>query len=397
MQDSSVLGQIVLAYSPMIDRHRAITAIRLSVFPLHPEQPPHAAELLQAVSGAWPADAGRLSLNIVSETLLEELMAAEPPTNVMIEVPSFMAADAAHLPKLKALHQRGNTLLLKDRPRSPLPREVLPCFAYSIIDVSEEQRDGRPPPGGVTRTIPHVQSGVTTAQELQAAFDRGAIAVLGWPMQAPVGAASKRSAPAGMHQIIELIRRVDQGESASSLEDVLRADPALAFRLMRYVNSPYFGLQVEVSSFKHAIMLLGHDQLKRWLVLLLASATKDPNLKPVVHAAVRRGLLMEQLAGADAEADQRTECFICGVFSLLDVMMGEPFDKLLASIPVAESVRDALLHQRGPHRASLDLVAAVDTSTSVFPIRAAVDALFLSHHEVNRAVLAALSLARQID
>jgi c-di-GMP phosphodiesterase len=396
MHDNSVLGQIVLAYSPMIDRHRAVTAIRLSVFPLQPAHPPHAAELLHAVSSAWPVDAGRLSLNIVSETLLEELMSAEPPTNIMIEVPAFMASDPAHLPKLQALHRRGNTLLLKDRPRSPLPREVLPCFAYSIIDVSEEQRDGRPPPGGMTRTIPHVQSGVTTAEELKAAFDRGALAVLGWPMHAS-GTAAKRGAPAGMHQIVEMIRRVDRGEPPERLEELLRADPALAFRLMRYVNSPYFGLHVEVSSFRHAIMLLGQDQLKRWLVLLLASATKDPNLKPVVYAAVRRGLLMEQLAGSDATGDERTERFICGVFSLLDVMMGEPFDKLLASIPVADPVRDALLHQKGPHRAALELVTAIDTSTTVYPIRSGVDALFLTHLEVNRAVLTALSIARQID
>lgn len=393
----NVLGQIALAYSPIIDRHRAVTALRLSVYPLDPDRPPHAAELLHAFDTAWPKDVGRLSLNIVSETLLEELMTAEPPAHLMIEVPSFMAGNPAHSEKLKTLHRRGNTLLLKDRPRSPLPRDLLPCFAYSIIDVADEQRDGMPPPGGVSRTIPHIQAGVTTGEQLQAAFERGAIAVLGWPMEPSASGSGKRGGQAGMHQIVELLRRVDRGDAPERLEEVLRNDPTLAFRLMRFINSPYFGLQVEVSSFRHAIMLLGQEQLKRWLVLLLASATKDVNLKPLAYAAVRRGVLMEELAGSGADSDDRTERFICGVFSLIDVMMGESRERLLSSIPVSDSVRDALLHKRGPYHLSLELVEAIDRSTNVFPIRAAVDALLMTHLEVNRTMLRALAIARRIE
>ena len=47
-------------------------------------------------------------------------------------------------------------------------------------------------------------------------------------------------------------------------------------------------------------MMLGYQQLKRWLALLLASASKDANMKPVMFAAVRRGLLMEELVRASA-------------------------------------------------------------------------------------------------
>jgi c-di-GMP-related signal transduction protein len=39
---------------------------------------------------------------------------------------------------------------------------------------------------------------------------------------------------------------------------VLKNDPTLAFRLLRYINSPAFGLSVEISSFRHALMILGY-------------------------------------------------------------------------------------------------------------------------------------------
>jgi c-di-GMP phosphodiesterase len=396
MNEHPVLGQVALGYSPMIDRHRAVTATRLTVFPSRPDATPNAAALLDAVAEVWPADGGRVSLNVVSETVLQDLMGSRPPANVMIEVPAFMACDSANSEALLAMHTHGSTLLIKGRPLTPLPREVLPCFAYSIVDLSDERRDGQPPPGGVTRTIPHIQSGVNTLADMELSFQRGAIAVLGWPMDDVAATHGKAGGRPELQFIVELINRVDREEPAERLEAVLKNDPTLAFRLIRYINSPAFGLSVEISSFRHAVMILGYVRLKRWLALLLASASKDPNMKPVMYAAVRRGLLMEELARHSADADQRGEMFICGVFSLLDRLMGQPLSDLLRSIPVPESVRVALVDHSGPYHGHLELVRAVEAE-SVYDMRAAADATMTALPEVNRAVLRALAAARQLD
>ena len=396
MNDQPVLGQVVLGYSPMVDRHRAITAARLTVFPSRPDSAPDAAALLEAVAEVWPADGGRVSLNVASETALQDLVRFRPAPNVMVEIPAFMACDVTNSEALQAMHAHGSTLLIKGRPLSPLPREVLPCFAYSIIDLADERRDGTPPPGGVTRTIPHIQSGVRTLADMELSFQRGAIAVLGWPIDDVAASNGKGGARPELQFIVELINRVDREEPADRLEAVLKTDPTLAFRLMRYINSPAFGLSVEINSFRHAIMVLGYNRLKRWLALLLASASKDPNVKPVMYAAVRRGLLMEELGSQGASADQRSEMFICGVFSLLDRLMGQPLAELVRSIPVPDAVRAALVERGGPYHAQLELVRAIE-SESVYDIRAASDATMQGLPEVNRAVLRALAGARQLD
>ena len=396
MNDHPIFGQVALGYSPMVDRHRAITASRLTVFPSRPDTTPNAADLLAAVAEVWPADSGRVSLNVVSETALHELVQFRPAANVMVEIPAFMACDPVNSAALQAMHAAGSTLLIKGRPLSPLPREVLPCFAYSIIDLADERRDGSPPPGGVARTIPHIQSGVRTLADLETSFHRGAIAVLGWPIDDVMAASGKGGSRPELQFIVELINRVDREEPAERLEQVLKTDPTLAFRLMRYINSPAFGLSVEINSFRHAIMVLGYNRLKRWLALLLASASKDPNVKPVMYAAVRRGLLMEELGRATADADQRSEMFICGVFSLLDRLMGQPMGDLMRSIPVPDAVRAALVDQAGPYHSQLELVRAVEAE-SVYDIRAAAEATMLGLPDVNRAVLRALAGAKQLD
>ena len=401
MSDNTILGQVALGYSPFIDRSRAVTATRLTVFPLHPEVKPDVAQLLHAVGGVWPASGGRASLNVLSESLLQELLSAAPSPNLMVEVPAFMAVDPANIIALQNLHAAGTVLLIKGRPLREVPREVLPCFTYSIIDLADDRRInevGSAAPAGVVRNIPHVQAGVRTLVELEGSFTRGAAAVLGWPIDDVINMnlAKGKQPQNDLQVIIELIQRVDKQEPIEKLEGTLKRDPSLAFKLMRYINSPAFGLRVEISSFRHAIMMLGYQRLKRWLALLLATAGKDSNMKPVMFAAVRRGLLMEELVRSSGDEEMRNEMFICGVFSLLDRMFKQSFAELLKTIPVPERVYQALVDGSGPYQPYFALVQAVENE-SLYDFRAAAEALMMSVSEINRCVLSALTSASQVD
>ena len=422
MHDHPVLGQVALGYCPMIDRQRAVVATRITVFPERPDATPDAAALIGAICEVFPdpglelsltlrsidpaakgpsapSSAGggsRVSLNIAGEPLLQSVMAATPPANVMIEVPAFLAALPSTAATLKALHAAGRTMMLSGRPVVELPRELLPCFSLAIVDVAEERRGPTPPPPGV-RSIGTVQSGVRTMTELDAAFQRGSVAVLGWPIDDALPPPKGRpSVPPDLQVIMELINGVDRELPVDRLEGILKRDPTLAFRLMRYINSPAFGLSVEINSFGHALMLLGYQRLKRWLALLLASASKDVSMRPVMFSAVRRGLLMEELVRSSGDAELRGEMFICGVFSLLDRMLRQPFEDLLKSVPVPERVAQALLGQGGPFLPYLELVRAIESS-SLFDIREQADRLLLGAADVNRALLAALHSARQLE
>ena len=338
MNDHPILGQIALGYSPVIDAKRVVVATRITVFPLRPDAAPDADALLALLGEVWPAGGPGALLNIASEPLLARLLRTRPGNHLMIEVPAFMAGDAEHTDALVELRKSGSTLLIKGRPTRELPREVLPCFKHSIVDADDAQRPDAPPAAGnPLGAIAPMWSGVRSMAALEAAFKRGAVAAIGWPIDEAVRPAGKGSAQPDFTTIVELIQRVDQQEPADRLEATLKQDPTLAFKLMRYINSPAFGLSVEISSFRHAIMMLGYQRLKRWLALLLASASKDHDMRPVMFAAVRRGLLMEELVRNSGDEQMRNEAFICGVFSLLDRMMKQPFAELMKTIPVPDA------------------------------------------------------------
>ncbi|MEJ6006854.1 HDOD domain-containing protein [Paucibacter sp. AS339] len=388
-----ILGAVALGYTPQIDRQRMVTATRLTVIPLRPDAKLEATELLAAVAEVWPAGAGTAILNVLSEDLLVGLLRAESSANLMIEVPAFMAGDAAHLEALQALKKRGVGLLLKGKPAQPLPAETQPCFKYAVLDPDDENRGG--PDSGLPRLI----SGLREAGDIDAAFERGAQGVIGWPMQGayePPPGNTKAEVQADLQVIVELMSRIDQGEDVERLEQTLKRDPSLAFKLLRYLNSAAFGLPVEVSSFRHAIMLLGYARMKRWLALLLTTASKDHAMRPIMYAALRRGLLMEELAKGMSDSELRDEMFICGLFSLLDHMLKQPFTKLLQSIPMPERVRQALVDESGPYQPYLELVRAIENS-SVFDFRSAAEQLMLGAEEINQCVLRALHKASQLE
>ena len=72
--NDDILGQVALGYCAFIERNRAVTATRLTVFALQPDAPLDAAQLLEVLAPVWPANGSRLVLGVTSESLLQQLL-----------------------------------------------------------------------------------------------------------------------------------------------------------------------------------------------------------------------------------------------------------------------------------------------------------------------------------
>lgn len=179
------------------------------------------------------------------------------------------------------------------------------------------------------------------------------------------------------------------------IEEVLKRDASLSFNLLRFINSSGFGLSTEITSFRHAVMILGLDKLFRWAAMLLTTS-REGGVPPVVgNTAIVRGRLMELLAAELLPKEECDNAFITGVFSLLDTMLGVPMDKAIGAITLPESVTDALLNKTGPLAPFLELTIACETADDEAFSRAA-NALTLSNHQVNWAHLQALAWAESM-
>ena len=392
--DHTVIDQVVLAATTLFDSQRSPLAVHLSMGPLRPDRPVDAAGVLAVAAEVAPIDGGPLVLGLADERALRDIASAPLPANLWLEVPGFLLSDGTLAEPLAARAAEGATLVLRGRVPEAADAALWALFKYAVVDRANIRTPV--PAGAQGQPMQRIFDGADGPAMSGAALKAGFSAVQGWPVGDPPGPDTKaRNVPAGVATVVDLMQRVDREEPAEKLEEVVRTDPSLGFRLMRYLNSPGFGLSVEISSFRHALMILGYQRLKRWLALLVTSAVNDPDLKPLMHLAVRRGLLMEELGRQGADEALRNELFICGVFSLLDRMLGQPFEKLLRTIPVPAGVQQALVEDSGPCAPFLVIASAVERE-SLYDVRSGAEALFLTVGDVNRALVKALGQARSM-
>lgn len=194
--------------------------------------------------------------------------------------------------------------------------------------------------------------------------------------------------------ILQLLNLVRNQGSTAEIEELLKKDPTLSFNLLRFINSAGFGLSVEITSFRHAVMILGLKKLFRWAALLLTTS-RGGSAPAVGQTAVVRGRLMELLATELLTADDVDNAFIVGIFSLLDSMLGIPMELALEAIALPQPVVDALLHRTGVFAPLLELTLACESGDDDNFARIT-DALHLSNHQVNWAHLQALAWADEL-
>jgi EAL and modified HD-GYP domain-containing signal transduction protein len=390
MQQPNLL-QSLIGYEPIIDRKRTVIALRVQLRAASGPAPAMSS-LYEELSQDWPVHSHTILVSAPDAILDERILEVAPNANVWLEIPAELTAVTQTQAVLASLSRKGFPLVLRGRPPVPLSPSLLPAFKMSIIHVNDDRRLhglDKPTPAGVKRSIGYAQDGVTSIELMERCFNTGANAVLGWPMEDAITYRDRPSSAPDYMAIMQLIAMADRGEDPPRMEAVIRRDPAIAYRLLRYINSVGFGLTVQVQSFRHAIMMLGYQKLKRWLALLLATSSKDANMRPVMLASFRRGLFLEQLLGETQDEAVRDEVFILGVFSLLDKLMKKPFDELFDSLAVPESVHETLVHGTGQFVPYLRIVEAIEKG----PDPALPDALnscLMTLADCNRAVLRTL-------
>jgi EAL and modified HD-GYP domain-containing signal transduction protein len=159
-------------------------------------------------------------------------------------------------------------------------------------------------------------------------------------------------------RLLALLGLLARDADSRELEILLKQDPALAYHLLKVVNSAAFAPKSPIHSFGQAINVLGRRQLQRWLQLLLyARQQDDGGANALLPLAAVRAARMEALAKArGGDRDQQDMAFVAGVFSLLDVLLDMPMTEIVSALSLDLDVVMALLDRAGPMGDMLKLV-----------------------------------------
>lgn len=354
----TTLSSALLGYAPVIDEDKSIAGFRLHCIASSGRDAPELGRLYSELLPHLKEESPGILLACGDDQVPETIDQIEPDPKLWIELNAAHVATEPGEALLAKLAEKGFCVVMRGAPLKPLPPALAEAVKMSLVN------NDVPVENDLTtkenRLVPYSQGGVTRIDQMERSFARGAVACVGWPwddaLERPTGA----KASPELATISEMMNAINRGAEAPQLEKIIKKDPSMSYRLLRYINSPGFGLSTQVDSFGHAIMLIGMQKLKRWLGLLLASSNKDPNMRATSSASFRRAMLLEQLVALPKGDPMRDEIFMIGVFSLLDKLFQTPFDKLFENLPVPESVYSTLVEKTGPHKPYLDIVEAIE-------------------------------------
>ncbi|MBI5089109.1 MAG: HDOD domain-containing protein [Actinobacteria bacterium] len=153
--------------------------------------------------------------------------------------------------------------------------------------------------------------------------------------------------PANLAAAVELLAAVNEARvDLNRVEELIAADPTLAYGLLKVVNSSSFGLTVHVQSIRHAIVMLGMAQVRQLAMLLTMAGSSESVDDELLVLAATRARMASQLAEGDL--DLVNGAYTAGLLSVLDVVFHCSMHELLSDLPLPQAVRRALLDGSGP-------------------------------------------------
>jgi EAL and modified HD-GYP domain-containing signal transduction protein len=157
--------------------------------------------------------------------------------------------------------------------------------------------------------------------------------------------------------VMELLAKVNDPEAGvKEIVETIRRDGGLVVRLLRIVNSAFYGMNRKVHTTKQAISLLGLQRIRAWVALLAVANMEDKPSELLMTAMIRAR--MAELLAMETGVANSERYFVGGILSMLDAMMDRPMTDLVAELPLTQDMCAALLDRKGNMGKALHCIEA---------------------------------------
>ncbi len=349
-------GQRFIARQPIFDRSQKVFGYELlfrngveNYFNADPELACRATLDTSLLLGIETICDHRLAfVNCTCEVLFRDLITLLPPSQTVAEILETVEPEDRVVAACKRLKAAGYLIALDDfapnDPRIPL------CEFADIIKVDVRATRPEERAGMMRRFGPKCKmlaEKLETPHEFHQARDMGFVYFQGYFFCRPelvVG----REVPASRLHYIRLLEMVCRPEiDMRELEKMLKQEPSICYRLLRYLNSPLFGFSLEIKSVRHAMAVLGEREMRRWVRLVVAVGAAEQKCSELVLMGLARGRFCELLS---TRLNSKTDLFLLGLLSIMDAILEISMDVLLEQLPVDRETKTALLGQNSSLR-----------------------------------------------
>lgn len=210
------------------------------------------------------------------------------------------------------------------------------------------------------RKIKFLAEKVETWEEFQQAVHYGYTYFQGYFFSKPVIVTGK-DIPQALSNILLLFDKINLKEpDFDDLAAIIERDLSLTFKLLKYINQAGQYLTSHITSIKHAIMVVGLKELRKWLSLIMVRGLGEHKPDIISRTCMIRARFAEQLGVEMKLGDKTPELFMMGMFSMIDVLMEKPMNDVLDDLPIAATIKSALLGTQGKYNDIYNLVISYE-------------------------------------
>lgn len=326
---------------------------------------------IDAVSGGKKA-----YVTLTRNLLLQEAATVLPAGQVAVELLEEMEADSEVLIACRNLKQAGIPLVLGAYALQPQRAALLALADIVKIDGGALVKEIK---GRLPGTIQLLAARLENRPEFEGAMAAGGHLFQGGFFSKPVLVKGKEI-PGFKLNYLRILEEIQRPElDFDRLEKILKLEMSLAYKLLRYMNSAFFGWQMEIQSIKHALIMLGETGFKRWASFIALSGLAKDKPPELVFQATLRGRFLELLAKPLRLAHRADDLFLMGMLSLIDTLVSRPMAEVLEGMPIAQDIKSALLGGEGRlndlHRLSLFYLEADWAAFEALAEKMEIDAL----------------------
>ena len=288
-------------------------------------------------------------INITPNVLKQDIIDLLPKDKIVLEILETSKIDDSAVSIIKDFKNKGFRFALDDFVYGREWEPILRLSDYVKIDVKQYSKDEIKEILLFLRhyRIKFLAEKVELDEDFYFYKSLGFHLYQGYFFQKP-SVLSSVSLDPSYKVLINIFNAFQANADIEQIESLFKMSPALIFRLLRLINSVFYGFAATISSLKQAIVLLGYENVSRWvLTIMLASSKGDLTPDLLLESAIVKGRTMEAICNKFISKSLADKAFLVGMLSLVSVALGMPFKELLKKINVDSVIKDALVEHKG--------------------------------------------------
>lgn len=287
----------------------------------------------------------RAFINITRDILINEFLFLIPKDRIVVEILENVSPDDEVVAACEKLKRAGYVLAMDDFVYDDryLPLIGLTDFIkVDFLSTDKEVRCGLVQEFGPSG-VRFLAEKVETLEVLKEAKETGYTFFQGYFFSKPK-IISGKDIPGFKVHYLGVLHEIHRPElDFGRLSEIIRREVSLSFKLLRYINSAFFGLRNKISSLKQALLMLGEKEIRKWITLITLATLGEDKPEELVMQSILRAKFCESLASFTGLLHRSEDLFLMGMFSMIDAILDRPLSEILQEIPIAEDVKKALL------------------------------------------------------